>query len=124
MVVFTQAQLVPMQYSVVCLLVIISYQAKRAFKADAFQIISLGWFANLTYLVTSIPNKEVIAFFRIPPSHTVAPAGFFDLAANTLFWYAAHKWGKDKNPFYLSRWNNSSFILLSLTSYTGSVLAI
>src|SRR5258705_13098371 len=75
---FSQNQFVTMQYSVVLLLIIITYQAARAFRADAFRTIAVGWVANFAYLATIFPANGLSVILRIPPSHAGALARFFD----------------------------------------------
>src|SRR5947209_20483987 len=100
----TQTRVVTMQYTIVVLLVIISLQAARAFKESAFRIIALVWLPNLAYLAASDFNRNLWTLLGIPPAHWGAPAQFFDFLTNTLFWYAAHRWGQIKNKLYLSNW--------------------
>jgi signal transduction histidine kinase len=119
-----QTVVVTMQYSVVILLVIISFQALRAFRADAFRIIAFGWLANLAYLIFSVGSGILSPALRIPQSHVAAPAAFLDFVANALFWYAAHRWGKRKNPLYFSGSPRRHFLLLLVSPYVTTTAMV
>jgi signal transduction histidine kinase len=124
MIGITQTRVVTMQYSVVVLLVIISFWAAKAFKENAFRIIALAWLSNLFYLFTSDSSTWLGEYFSLRPSHLGAPAEVFDLSATTLFWFAAHKWGKKRYRLYFSEWPHSLFLTVPVGLYLLSILSV
>jgi signal transduction histidine kinase len=103
-----------MQYSLVILLIIVSFQAVRAFKEKAFYIIAAGWFANLLYLITTEHTPQFGSANPFVHKYVGTFPGTLDFIASSLFWYAARKYGHWKRILYLPRFNALYFFVLLL----------
>jgi signal transduction histidine kinase len=119
---FKLDQFVAMQFAVVFLLAIISYQSARAFRAEAFRWVAWGWGANFAYLVITLPTIGQSGLLGLSPNHIGALAGFCDFLANTIFWYAAHRWGQTNKAIYLPKLKQYFLAVPALLYLVATVL--
>src|ERR1035437_8951463 len=61
---------------------------RRALKVPAFQLIGIGWLANLAYLLAITEGGAS------PGHYLKSLADSCDVIGASLFWYAAHKYGQ------------------------------
>lgn len=117
---FLNARIITMQYPLVILLIIVSFQAVRAFKEKAFYYLALAWITNLLYLITTehspqapFPTSGVSKYLGTSPE-------ILDFISSALFWYAARKYGAGKWTFYLRWLSTPYFIALLLAAHVTS----
>lgn len=105
-----------MQFSVVILLIIISFQAVRAFQIRAFYIIATGWILNLLYLLATELGPQIVGHYLDTFAY------IFDFSTTAMFWYVAHQYGRSKHWVYFQRLTKGKFIICVAGAYILSII--
>ncbi len=118
-----RTRIITMQFSIVILLVIINFQAIRAFRRKEFRLLQYGWLANFLYLIAAETIKlagapAIKPFFGLRALNCIkSSADFFDFIATLLFWYVAHKFSRNEKWIYARFLNTRKFILILVTIF-------
>ncbi len=89
-----QLSVTVMQYAIVFLLIVLSYNSFTTFRNRSFLFITLGWVANLSYLVASSAS---IVHDYVPLSVLIEKP--FVFLSSAFFWFAARSHPSLKSPF-------------------------
>jgi len=118
---FLNARIITMQYPLVILLIIVSFQAVRAFKEKAFYVLALAWVTNLLYLITTEHSPQVPFSTTGAAKYLGTSPEILDFISSALFWYAGHKYGAGKRALYLRQLSTPYFIALLLIAHVTSI---
>jgi signal transduction histidine kinase len=120
---FIHSRLIPLQYSAVILLIIISFQAVRALQRKEFRLIGFAWLANLFYLLATEVGPHLIgAKAKSLTSGLSIVADIFDFLANATFWYVAHQYGRESHRVYFHRLSRVRFLLMMVALYGSCIV--
>lgn len=100
-----------MQFSIVILLIIISFQAVRAFQVRAFYTVATAWVLNLLYLLATELGPKIFGHYLDSLAYV------FDFATTALFWYVAHQYGRSQHWMYFQRLSKGRFIAFISGTY-------